>query len=166
MITAIPMTDNRVSSHFTKAQSLVFLDEQGTEIHRQANPALDANCSGKQKLLELITEYHAERVVVRNIGSQMLGKLLARQLSVFQTRCGRRQPQELAHLEASGLLPLTDSSQGRQSLHHAAKSATDSCCGHHGADHHDHAGRCGQQVDAAPGSCCAERKGQGSCRQV
>ncbi len=34
MITAIPMNDDRVASHFTKADCLVFLDERGVEINR------------------------------------------------------------------------------------------------------------------------------------
>ena len=36
-----------------------------------------------------------ERVVVRNIGERMLGKLLAHQLQVVQTECGRRSVAEL-----------------------------------------------------------------------
>ena len=72
MITAIPMSDDRVANHFTKADCLVFLDEQGVERNRVDNPARDASCAGKQKLVELLAEQQANRIVVRNIGEQRL----------------------------------------------------------------------------------------------
>ena len=54
MITAIPMIDDRVANHFTKANCLVFLDERGVEINRVDNPALAANCADKQKMVDLL----------------------------------------------------------------------------------------------------------------
>ena len=103
MITAIPMIDDRVANHFTKANCLVFLDERGVEINRVDNPALAANCAGKQKMVDLLAEQQVERIVVRNIGEQMLGKLLARQFVVYQTDCGRRPTHELVDPVTSGL---------------------------------------------------------------
>jgi predicted Fe-Mo cluster-binding NifX family protein len=88
MITAIPMNDDRIANHFTKANYLVFLDERGIEINRIDNPALAANCAGKQKMVGLLAEQQVDRIVVRNIGERMLGKLLARQFAVYQTNCG------------------------------------------------------------------------------
>ncbi len=134
MITAIPMSDDRVASHFTKADCLVFLDEHGVERNRVDNPARDASCAGKQKLVELLAEQQANRIVVRNIGEQMLGKLLARQFAVYQTNCGRRSASELVDPVTSGLVPLLEASQGRQSLNHEAKKQSGGCGCHHSAD--------------------------------
>lgn len=151
MITAIPMNENRVASHFTKADTLLFINEQGVEISRHANPALNANCAGKQSLLELLSAEGAERVVVRNIGEQMLGKLLARQLAVLQTECGRRQASELAAPSAEGLRLLTEASQGRQSLNHEAKAKSGGCF-------------CGGQEAAGQSCCQAQGEAQGPCQ--
>ncbi|VTN48287.1 Uncharacterised protein [Raoultella ornithinolytica] len=40
MITAIPVNDDRVANHFTKASHLVLVDERGVELSRTENPAL------------------------------------------------------------------------------------------------------------------------------
>ena len=134
MITAIPMNDDRVANHFTKANCLVFLDERGVEINRVDNPALAANCAGKQKMVDLLAEQQVDRIVVRNIGEQMLGKLLARQFAVYQTNCGRRPAHELVDPVASGLVQLHQANQGRQSLNHEAKKQSGGCGCHHSAD--------------------------------
>ena len=71
MITAIPMKEDRVASHFTKADSFVLLMK--TEMFypiTKANPALNANCSGKKDLLAMLLAENAKRVIVRNIGEQ------------------------------------------------------------------------------------------------
>jgi predicted DNA-binding protein (UPF0251 family) len=39
MITAIPVNDDRVANHFTKASHLVLVDERGVELSRTENPA-------------------------------------------------------------------------------------------------------------------------------
>ena len=152
MITAIPLLDGAVSSHFTKADALLLLDASGNEIARHANPARQANCAGKQSLLTLLQQQGVTRVIVRNIGEQMLGKLLSRQMAVFQSRCGRLQPQELACAQEENLIALTQASQGRQSLNHAAH-------GEHGCHkkHQDqaHHGCCqGKQEHHGKGACC------------
>ena len=167
MITAIPMNDDRVASHFTKAECLVFLDDQGREMSRVTNPARGANCSGKQKMVDLLAEKQVERVIVRNIGEQMLGKLLARQFSVYQTHCGRKAANELVNAAATGLLRLEQASQGRQSLNHEEKRKAGGCgCDHHGA-HEAGAQCCSTQPHHQDGANCrhgAEGRGQGRGR--
>lgn len=148
MITAIPMNDDRVASHFTKADCLVFLDERGVEINRIDNPALAANCAGKQKMVDLLAEQQVNRVVVRNIGEQILGKLLARQFAVYQTNCGRRLASDLGNPVASGLVQLNQASQGRQSLNHETKKKSGGCgCGHEGHEGSEPAGHCCQSSE-------------------
>ena len=176
MITAIPMSDDRVASHFTKADCLVFLDEHGVERNRVDNPARDASCAGKQKLVELLAEQQANRIVVRNIGEQMLGKLLARQFVVYQTDCGRRPTHELVDPVTSGLKQLHQASQGRQSLNHEAKAKSGGCgCHHPEGEHSDaccHTANSPRQ-EMAPGQrnqmrrqdCGRRGQGRGRCCQ-
>ncbi|WP_228714813.1 NifB/NifX family molybdenum-iron cluster-binding protein [Raoultella ornithinolytica] len=56
----------------------------------QKIPRWGADCSGKRKLVDLLVQQQVSRVVVRNIGERMLGKLLGHQIAVYQTDCGRR----------------------------------------------------------------------------
>ena len=164
MITAIPMNDDRVANHFTKANCLVFLDERGVEINRVDNPALAANCAGKQKMVDLLAEQQVDRIVGRNIGEQMLGKLLARQFAVYHTNCGRRSATELVDPVASGLVQLEQANQGRQSLNHEAKKKSGGCSCHHpeGGEHSDaccHATEAPHE-EMVPGRRC-QMQGQG-----
>ena len=173
MITAIPMNDDRVANHFTKANCLVFLDEHGIGINRVDNPALAATCAGKQKMVDLLAEQQVDRIVVRNIGEQMLGKLLARQFAVYQTNCGRRPASELVDPAVTGLVQLIQASQGRQSLNHEAKIKSGGCgCNHHEGEQSDaccHATKPAQQEmatgrrDQVQGQGCGRGQGRGRC---
>lgn len=163
MITAIPMKEDRVASHFTKADSFVFVNENGDVLSRKANPALNANCSGKKDLLAMLLAENAKRVIVRNIGERILGKLLESQFAVFQTSCGRQNVQELVSAQANKLVLMTSSSQGRQSLNYEAKQANGGCgCEHDG--HEPHQSCCGQDGQHehshhqhGAGRCCQNR---------
>lgn len=173
MITAIPMNDDRVASHFTKANCLVFFDERGVEVSRFDNPALAATCAGKQKLIDLLCEQQVDRIVVRNIGEQMLGKLLALQFAVYQTDCGRHSVYELADPVATVLAPMLQASQGRQSLNHEAKKQSGGCGCHH--PERAHSGSCchateslehGMAHEQLQSQACAHRgQGRGRCCQ-
>lgn len=166
-ISAIAMNDDRVASHFTKALSLLFVDDQGQEICRISNPAISEGCAGKQRLVELLLAHKAERVVVRNIGERMLGKLLAHQLQVVQTECGRRSVAELANPNAPQMQPLTHASEGHLSFNYQLKQASGGC--HHGGQANQAAagGCCGSQTSTAAGHGCRGGghggHGQGGC---
>ena len=151
MISAIPMNDDRIASHFSKAHSLLFVNEQGQELSRQPNPALAAGCAGKQRLVELLLANKAQRVVVRNIGERMLGKLLAHQLQVVQTDCGRRSVAELANPAAAPMPALTDASAGHLSFNYELKQAGGKACSH---------GCAAGQPPASP--CCGTNHEAGS----
>ncbi|MGR5063704.1 NifB/NifX family molybdenum-iron cluster-binding protein [Photobacterium sp. DNB22_13_2] len=144
MITAIPMNEDRIANHFSKAVNFLFINEQGEEVSRHANPLHSTHCTGKKDLLDLLIQQRAERIVVRNIGKQMLGKLLAHRLAVFQTDSGRRNTIELANPEATGLIILTESGQGRSSLNYEAKQKEDGC------RHH-------KKAISKQGHCCQQR---------
>ncbi|OLQ75491.1 hypothetical protein BIT28_22925 [Photobacterium proteolyticum] len=154
MITAIPMNDDHIASHFSKAEHFLFINEQGVEVSRHENPALAAHCAGKKALLKLLLQHHAERVVVRNIGQKMLGKLLSHQLSVTQTDSGRRSAQELVSSETAGLFSLTEADQGRPSPNHNGCRHAERRCHSQGHSH-------GQGQGHGHGKGCGKRHGQG-----
>ena len=163
MITAIPMTETRISGHFSRADHFVFLNDQGEVVARCANPALDGECSGKEALLTLLSEQGAERIVVRHVGQKMLGELLERRLEVFRVGHGSNGVADLVDPQARHLMPLTEAGQGRVSLHHEAKQKDGGCgCHHHKAVDDEHAGCCRQKEHndkQARSHSCGQRKG-------
>jgi len=74
MITAIPMKDQHIANHFSRADEMLFMDEQGQVKGRFANPALTEGCEGKQLLVSMILEHDAGRVSICKIGQQLLSK--------------------------------------------------------------------------------------------
>lgn len=155
MITAIPMKSDRISGHFTKAPDMILLDDQGHTIERFANPAMESGCSGKEALLAVLAEKRVQRVVVRHIGEQMLGKLLNNKISVFQVKGSRFVNEALAKPEAFGMLPLTKAQQGRESVNHTRKMAEGGCCGH------DHNHEQQHSETAQPRGGCCQGHGEG-----
>lgn len=136
MIIAIPMKEERIANHFTKADHFIFMDESGEVVGHQQNPAQTAGCAGKSALLVLLLSERVERVIVRHIGQRMLSRLLENQFAVFQTQTGR---QDLQHLiqTADELVPLTCAEQGRPSVNYQTKQQQGGCCGEHQHGHHD-----------------------------
>ena len=148
MITAIPMNEDRIANHFSKAEKFLFINEHGEEVSRHANPVYLAQSAGKKALLHMLIQQGADRVIVRNIGQRMLGKLLDHRLGVFQIERGRRDISELAKPEATGVITLTEAEQGRPSLnydankkeggrqHHREAGLKQGRCGHHRSHGH------------------------------
>ncbi|TCI01717.1 hypothetical protein EZV61_17250 [Corallincola luteus] len=152
MITAIPMDSDTVASHFSKATSFVFFNEEGKAIGSKQNPALRANCQGKAKLLQMLAEYRVERLVVRNIGEKMLQRLLSLSFSVFHLSSGRVDLSEVVKRN-SPLTPLTHFSQGRPSINaHGKNKEGHQCCGHK----HD-------EQDVTTEACCQENAEAEQC---
>lgn len=124
MIIAMPMSRERLAAHFTKAQQIGFFDEHHQLISLVDNPALDGDCSAKKALLNLIIQQKTNIVIVQHIGERMLGKLLDSGISVSKGDTSQAVATLLA--KSTDLnLRLTDASQGRASLKHAAKGG---CC--------------------------------------
>ncbi|MCL1090689.1 dinitrogenase iron-molybdenum cofactor biosynthesis protein [Shewanella profunda] len=124
MIIAMPMSRERLAAHFTKAQQIGFFDEHHQLISLVDNPALDGDCSAKKALLNLIIQQKTNIVIVQHIGERMLGKLLDSGISVSKGEANQTVATLLA--KSTDLnLRLTDASQGRASLKHAAKGG---CC--------------------------------------
>jgi predicted Fe-Mo cluster-binding NifX family protein len=160
MITAIPMKDQHIANHFSRADEMLFIDEQGQVKGRFANPALTEGCEGKQQLVSMILANGADRVIVRNIGQQLLSKLLSQQLSVFHAKNGRTAIEYFASSHLADCEPFTEASQGRPSINNIAKKANGGCCNHeHEHDHqHAHGEDCQNRSDLATHKRCCESK--------
>ncbi|MGB5446856.1 MAG: NifB/NifX family molybdenum-iron cluster-binding protein [Psychromonas sp.] len=165
MITAIAMKEDRISSHFTKADSFIFMDQNGEIKAQKDNPALkQGNCSGKNEIPALLQGENVSRIIVRNIGQQILAKLLESGIAVYQSHNGHFDKSMLNDNALNSLTPLTDISQGRPSLNHQAKTTGGGCQHHKEKDsgcsdqggHHQ--GNCNRNEQAksghGKGRCC------------
>lgn len=131
MITAVPITNSRIASHFTKADSFVFINHQGRVVCHHINPARESGCAGKKNLLTLLSRQNTQRIVTRNIGERMLGKLLDLDISVFKINTSRLETLTSASDISPTMTPLTESTQGRKSVNYAAKKESGGCgCNH------------------------------------
>ncbi|MCS6096145.1 NifB/NifX family molybdenum-iron cluster-binding protein [Shewanella baltica] len=142
MIIAMPMSRERLASHFTKAVKIGFYNEQFQLIKLVDSPAIEGDCSAKKALLELIIQQGTDIVIAQNIGERMLGKLLDAGISVSKGSTSQTVATLLAQT-ADLNLRLTDASQGRASLKHAAKGG---CC-------HSIGDGCGCSGKAKAASC-------------
>ncbi len=113
IITAIPMNDDHIAGHFAKAERFVFVDEQGSTLAEIANPVAGNEC--KSVLAELLQAQGARRIVLKNIGSKMLGKLLGSGLAVYQASQGRLAMADMLSNESGHLTELTSAEQGSAS---------------------------------------------------
>lgn len=155
MIIAIPMSRDRLATHFTKAPEIVFYDEQLQLLARVDNPAISGGCSAKKAMLNLIIEHKSNIVLVQHIGERMLGKLLDAGVSVSQAD----NSLDLAELiiRAKDLNHrLLDASQGRASLNHEKKGGcggSSGGCGCSGGS----SGGCGCSSGASGGCGCSSK---------
>ncbi|WP_354623573.1 NifB/NifX family molybdenum-iron cluster-binding protein [Psychromonas sp. MME2] len=154
MKTAIPMKDDRIASHFTKADHFIFLDKNGSIQTTKKNPAFGADCCGKSALHKLLTTEQTQRVIVRNIGQRSLAKLLQAGIQVLQAESGHFDSDIF---NTNGLIELIDAQQGREPLTHRAKKTN--CCGDSQEPKHHHGKCCHRKHKNGPksaikNSCC------------
>ncbi|WP_052074603.1 NifB/NifX family molybdenum-iron cluster-binding protein [Shewanella mangrovi] len=158
MITAIPMSGDKIAGHFSKAETFLFINEQGTALAQEVNPGLSDGCAGKAQILALLQQQQVTRVIVRNIGERLLSRLLDAQFKVFQIGSSRWDSAEFLADAPRYLLPLTDASQGRPSVNYQRKQAEGGC----GCEHDDQHACCQQQAHHAASEqghvpCCQRR---------
>ena len=166
MIIAIPMSRDRLASHFTKAQQIGFFNEQHQLIGCFANPAQQGEgCSAKKAMLELIVNNKTNIIIVQHIGERMLGKLLDAGISVSKGDSSL-SVEELLQTTRNLNLRLLDASQGRASINHEKKGG---CCGGHAEDgksggcgcgshsHTDDQGSTEASAEKRSGRCCGSR---------
>lgn len=153
---AVMLSQGRLAAHFTRAEQLQIMSPEGAVLATLPNPAAGEGCSGKQALLAVLKAHRVSRVLVRNLGERMLGRLLASGLQVMQCRSARLPWPQL--LVSSNLLPLTQISQGRPSRRHARASTIHAInpLGHPDADEPGH--------HACQGGCC-HGEGKSGCHQ-
>ncbi|GIU19763.1 MULTISPECIES: NifB/NifX family molybdenum-iron cluster-binding protein [unclassified Shewanella] len=125
MIIAIPMSRDRLATHFTKAPQIAFYDKHLQLIGRYDNPAMSGGCSAKKAMLNLIIDHKTDIVVVQHIGERMLGKLLDAGISVSQAD-NALDVAELINRAKDLNHRLVDAAQGRASINHEKKGG---CCG-------------------------------------
>ena len=147
IITAIPMNDDHIAGHFAKAERFVFVDEQGRSLAEIANPVAANECKGT--LAELFLAQGACRIVLKNIGSKMLGKLLGSGLVVYQANQGRLAIADMLSNESGNLTELTSAEQGS-----ASRCAEGT--GHRGKGIH----QCAPRGRLGKGGCCKSASGQ------
>lgn len=147
IITAIPMNDDHIAGHFAKAERFVFVDEQGGTLAEIANPVAANECKGA--LAELFNAHGASRIVLKHIGSKMLGKLLDNGLTVYQASQGRLAMADMLSNESGNLTELTSAEQGSASR--CAEGA-----GHRGKGSH----QCASHGRLGKGGCCKSASGQ------
>jgi len=141
MITAIPMIDNRLSNHFTKAHHFIFVDDNGGMICSAPNPALGSNCSGKTKLVEILIENNADKVLVKNIGTRMLSRLFDNNILVLMAENGRTE--DVRHLlDDKNVTRLIDLSEARRSNNYEEKQASGQSCCHSDEKNKEHHSCC------------------------
>ncbi|MCE0492582.1 NifB/NifX family molybdenum-iron cluster-binding protein [Vibrio salinus] len=134
MITAVPVMDNRLSNHFTKAHHFIFVKDTGELVSSAPNPALDSGCSGKSRLLEMLKSNHAKRVLVKNIGSRMLSRLFECEIKVIMAEKGQ-SADLLSLLRGENVTTLVDLSRARISKKYEDKKAAGQLCCHSGKNH-------------------------------
>ncbi|MFM2481737.1 NifB/NifX family molybdenum-iron cluster-binding protein [Celerinatantimonas sp. YJH-8] len=162
---AIPMQQDLVSNHFTRADKFVILDPSGRALAEFENPALSQGCSGKQLILTQCLALEIDTLLIRNIGQNMLSRLLRHGLTIWQLH--RNQSLETIRSQLEDITQiatqLTDVSQGRPSIKaiHRMPSDHQRCCQHQGQAHgqghcHEHA-----KSDA---ECHSKGQGHHCCR--
>ena len=165
MNTVIPMANDRIASHFTKADSFIFIDSAGQQTSEYPNPAFNNHeCSAKKKIFELFNAEKVARVIVRNIGQQSLGKLLANKMSVYKCSVNYLDSKVILDNSHSYITQLTEADQGRPSLNHEEKKAG-GCCDSDSASHKEVGKKCcetsnghnhkhGKRQGKGKGRCC------------
>ncbi|MGN5046658.1 NifB/NifX family molybdenum-iron cluster-binding protein [Aeromonas sp. 23P] len=100
-------------------------------------------------MAELLQAQGARRIVLKNIGSKMLGKLLGSGLAVYQASQGRLAMADMLSNESGNLTELTSAEQGSASR--CAEGA-----GHHGKGSR----QCAPRGRLGKGGGCKSASGQ------
>lgn len=162
MTTAIPVSRNKLSCHFSKSEQFILQHPVDKQLKQFENPANQDGCSGKSALLEQLQQHQVEKILVSQIGNRMLGRLLDAGFRVFQIAESARQVSPETLFERDDHIELTTASQGKNCPTFEKKHAEGKgkCCSHAGHKHHGQHGavmhperkRC-----AGKGSCCGKQ---------
>lgn len=144
MVTLIPLVNNKISKHFTRADTLAFFNDGGEELARVDNPvAHSEGCLSRQNLMQLITSFHTNNVVLCHVGEKMLNKLLEMNLKVFRTEDTTIDAHVLLN-RVDELIPMLSSMDAHPSPRAEKKKKNGESCGcdadkkQHGCGNHGH----------------------------
>ena len=117
MIYAIATIGNKLSPHFSKAQSFTFFNEQ-EEIAVYKNPILGVSaCGAKGSVITLFSKMKCDVIIVKKIGEKSLARLLTAGFQVEQgnTRRNFRELIEDARLHKNSLISPDQGSRKKSS---------------------------------------------------
>ncbi|ELS8946544.1 NifB/NifX family molybdenum-iron cluster-binding protein [Vibrio fluvialis] len=132
---ALPIQNQRLSNHFSKAPQFLLFDsqtgkQQWLDIEVTEEARSEHHCGKKKTLLALLKQHQVDAVVVRNIGQSMLASLFSSGVKVFSSPAIH----DIGNLSTTQLTPVTDMNYARPSAHKSAKPCTGhSACGHQDA---------------------------------
>ncbi|QIZ76069.1 NifB/NifX family molybdenum-iron cluster-binding protein [Ferrimonas lipolytica] len=116
MITAIPLNNDRLASHFKQATTFGIFTADGQQVATLVNPSPEQGCRGREQLLVEFERHQVARVFTKNMGQNMLGELLDKGYQVAKVGRGRVSIKSLFP-NSKHLQVYTDASEGRPSLH-------------------------------------------------
>lgn len=87
---ALPIQNQRLSNHFSKAPQFLLFDsqtgkQQWLDIEVAEEARSEHHCGKKKMLLALLKQHQVDAVVVRNIGQSMLASLFSSGVKVFSS---------------------------------------------------------------------------------
>lgn len=132
MIYALPVQNQRLSNHFSKASQFLLFnsqtgDRQWVDAGLTSQNGAGHQCGKKKNLMNLLTQHQVDAVVVRNVGESMLASLFGFGVKVFSTPAIR----DLETWDATQLTPVTELSYARPSAKKLSKAnGGQSGCGH------------------------------------
>lgn len=125
MIIAIPTQNNWVAGHFTKAPEFSIFDSQTHTLTHYPSPISEDSQGKPKKLIDWLAQFNVDTILVKNIGTKMLGKLLQQGLTVKQVKARisvADSIDQFDHWEE-----MTDAGQGRPSRAHSCKHQQHHC---------------------------------------
>jgi predicted Fe-Mo cluster-binding NifX family protein len=139
MITAIPLNNDRIAGHFTKAKVFGLYDETGNLMTTYQNPALHKGCAGKEALIDMFKSTNVDQIVVRNIGERMYNRLTEHGFTLVQTQSNQAGlPDKVEYSQINTLEPGSI----RKSINYENKQKQGGCCNHQGHHHQGHTHEC------------------------
>ncbi|PMG85576.1 hypothetical protein BCU83_18265 [Vibrio breoganii] len=110
MIYAIPCLNQRVGNHFSRSPEITIIDDQKRRLDTIALDESDQNCSKHKRWMAIIKHYKVDAVVVRHIGTNMLGHLFKQNIRVFTSPAKA----EIDQLQLDHLTEVSDIAYGRE----------------------------------------------------
>lgn len=166
---ALPTLGDKLSNHFVRAELFHYFSPAADQLGQFVNPTLNSSCEGRQQLIEQFKALNIDTLMLRNIGQNMLARLLAEGFTIWQVKGNQPLKAITASLSEPHKIAtqLTDVSQARPSVNAIkAKGQSHHCCRHNGQQtesHCDHRGQhCHHEGKGQHGSQCCHHQHRGN----